>query len=140
MSTMEALLTRQPSTDKQTLGELVLYPSENVAYKAVFSCKTLELPWKNNQRNISCIPTGIYDVVPRSNAKFGQHYHILNIPNRSFVLIHTGNFYTQIEGCILVGSAHLDINHDGIKDVVSSRNTLDQLLKYAPNGFRLIIR
>jgi len=135
---VEAILTRQPSSEKQTLGELVLYKDG----KAVFSCKTLELPWKNNQRKVSCIPTGVYDVVFRdvSHSKFKRHYHIKNVPNRTWILIHTGNYYTQIEGCILVGNAYADINKDGYQDVINSRVTLDTLLRHAPDGFKITVK
>ena len=131
---MKATINRQPSGQNQTLGTFRLDTGGEV-----YECKTLELSWKNNQRRISCIPKGSYKVVPRTSEKFGKHFHITNVPGRSYILIHAGNYHTQILGCVLVGQMHLDINNDGDKDVTNSRNTLKKLLELAPNGFTLCI-
>ena len=40
---------------------------------------------------------------------------------------------------MLVGQTLTDINADGYKDVTSSKNTLKNILKLAPNGFELEI-
>ena len=132
---MRAVLHRSQKGQKQTLGELSLYDNTG----KVFECKTLELPWKNNQRNISCIPPGTYNVVPRNSPKFADHFHVTNVPGRSYILIHPGNYHTDIEGCILVGSGFSDINDDGQQDVINSKDTLKKLLLEAAEGFELII-
>lgn len=133
---MRAQITRMTQTTKQTLGEFVLLDDTG---KAIYRCKTLELPWRNNARQKSCIPTGVYDVVPRQSPKFAKHYHVLNVPNRDWILIHTGNYHTQILGCILVGASLADINGDGQLDVTNSRITLNSILTMAPKGFKLTI-
>lgn len=136
MDKFKAVIIREPSSLKQTLGELTLYKNE----QKVFSCKTLELPWKNNTKQESCIPTGKYNVIPRESAKYKKHYHVQDVTGRSWILIHPGNYYHQLLGCILVGNAHVDIDKDGYKDVTSARVTLDKLLELAPNGFELVIK
>ena len=132
---IKALLKRFDYSDKQTLGSLVIYNERNVIY----SCYTLELPDFKNAKQISCIPKGIYNIKPRYSEKFKNHFHVTNVPNRSYILIHSGNYYTQIKGCILVGKTLTDINKDGYKDVTNSKLTLNKLLKIAPNGFILEI-
>lgn len=132
---MQGILTRKTYEDKQTLGEFKLYEKG----KLLFSCYTLELPWKNNQFQVSCIPKGEYEVVPRTSAKFKNHFHILDVPNRTYILFHSGNYYTQILGCVLLGDSLKDINSDGLKDVTNSKNTMKKLLKLAPKGFKLTI-
>lgn len=132
---MKAVLTRQPSDDKQTLGKLEVFDKG----RKVFECKTLELDWQNNKRQQSCIPTGEYKVTPRKSAKYGSHFLVNDVPNRSYILIHHGNYHKDILGCILVGKAHIDINGDNYKDVTSSKATLSQLIKAAPKGFTLTI-
>jgi len=134
---MKAVLNRISDCGKQTLGNLSLYNSSG---SLVYECKTLELPWKNNMRQISCIPKGEYKVVVRVSQKYQKRYHILSVPNRTLILIHHGNYYTQTLGCVLVGKAHVDINSDGLKDVTSSKITMSDLLRYAPNGFNLIVK
>lgn len=132
---MKAILTRLYGDDRQMLGVLHLYDGLDRLYE----CKTLELPWKDNQRNISCIPEGKYEVIVRDVPHRGKHFHILNVPGRSLILIHVGNYYSDIHGCILPGTVHLDINRDGNLDVASSRTALSALLSQAPNGFTLTI-
>lgn len=122
---IKGILNRLEENDKQTLGHLTLYKD---AIK-LFDCYTLELADKQNQVRISRIPPGSYQVQKRHSKKFGNHFHILDVPGRSFILIHSGNFYTQIKGCILIGNALSDINQDNERDVVNSKFTLKQLLK-----------
>lgn len=133
---MKVLLTRVDYLDKQTLGKLTLLDEEG---KEIYSCHTLELPWKDNEPKVSCIPKGEYKVIPRWSAKFKEHFHILDVPNRSWILFHAGNYYTQIEGCILVGQGLSDINGDGYLDVTNSKVAMLKLLDLAPDGFDLII-
>jgi hypothetical protein len=75
---------------------------------------TLELPFKNNQPLISCIPQGIYNCKPYNSEKFPNTWEILNVPGRSSILFHVGNFACDVvmlgkeiksdtQGCILVG-------------------------------------
>lgn len=134
---MRAIIIRQKQFCNQTLGTLELFDPSG---KSVFSCKTLELPWLENQRQKSCIPKGTYKVTVRSSLKFGSHFYVTNVPNRDLILIHHGNYNTDILGCILVGVAFADINGDNILDITSSRQTMQKLLKIAPNGFELEIR
>lgn len=117
--------------EKQTLGYLFNGLKQ-------IAC-TLELPYLDNQSQISCIPKGVYEVVKRTSAKYGEHFHILNVPNREYILIHNGNYYTQIKGCVLVGYTHSDIDKDGLKDVTSSVKKLNELIKTLPNKFTLEI-
>jgi len=72
----------------------------------------LELPWKDNQQKVSCIPLGTYSVKRRHSDRFKEHFHIQDVPNRTWILIHPGNYYTQIMGCVLVGGGFSDINND----------------------------
>jgi hypothetical protein len=64
-------------------------------------CHTIELPWKENQKMISCIPEGRYEIVKRYNTKFKWHFIVMNVPNRSFILIHPANdALKELKGCI----------------------------------------
>ena len=133
---MQFILTRIEDDGFQTIGDLQVFEHDT----KILSCKTLELPYKDNERNISCIPEGKYKVVHRTSDKYGKHFHILDVPNRSYILIHVANYVTQLRGCIAVGSEHIDINGDGLLDVINSRSTLKTLLEIAPKEFTLIIK
>lgn len=66
-----------------------------------FLCHTIELPWKDNQRNVSCIPEGRYKITPRHTEKRGWHYVLENVPGRSFILFHpANNALKELRGCI----------------------------------------
>jgi hypothetical protein len=64
-------------------------------------CNTIELPWLQNQRNVSCIPEGRYELRKRFIKKFGLHLLVVDVPGRSWILIHPANdAKTQLKGCI----------------------------------------
>lgn len=105
----------------------------------IMSCVILELPWKDNQRKVSCIPEGMYTVKRRVTKKFGPHYHILDVPERSGILQHPGNFIRQIEGCQLPGNDFLLIDGDDVVDVRNSRKTLDRMLAVLGTEYLLYI-
>ena len=132
---MKAILNRLQEDDKQTLGRLYLYDGIH----EVFSCVTLELPDLGNEPKVSRVCGGTYKVTRRYSQKHGWHYHIQDVEGRSWILFHTGNYYTQIEGCILVGTDFNDINNDGYIDVVNSRTAMANFLDVAGEGFDLII-
>lgn len=122
-SMYKAELHRLLSDPFQTLGSLTFYDGE----KILLTLSTLELPWRNNERRVSCIPEGIYKVVKRYSQKYRDHWHVLNVPDRDWILIHIGNFHHQIEGCILPGLSHQDIDGDGLPDVVSSGEAMRRI-------------
>jgi len=64
-------------------------------------CYTIELPWKNNERRVSCIPEGEYFIEKRYSQKFKWHLHVLGVDNRSFILFHpANNALKELNGCI----------------------------------------
>lgn len=102
---------------------------------------TLELPWKDNQPNISCIPAGYYIAQYRKSPSNGEVIELKDVPFRSFIQIHSGNFTSQIEGCILTGDSIKDINKDGVLDVTNSKETLEKFLAWAgEDEFILVIK
>jgi len=66
-----------------------------------FICNTIELPWKENQPKVSCIPEGEYFIKKRYSSKFKWHMEIVDVPNRSLILFHPANNAMQeLLGCI----------------------------------------
>lgn len=64
-------------------------------------CNTIELPWLRNQRNISCIPEGRYELKKRVTKKRGQHLLVLNVKGRDGILIHpANNALKELRGCV----------------------------------------
>ena len=123
------VLYRNNYLGPEILGHLMVFEDmENGGSKMIFECKTVELEWKNNQNNISCIPTGYYTLKYEWSNKFNQKlWELKGVPGRSEAKIHVANFYTQIQGCIAVGDMHIHLNSDPYPDVRNSRNTLNRL-------------
>jgi len=72
---------------------------------------TLERPWKNNRRNVSCIPDGEYECTLTYSQKFGLYtYGVNDVPGRSGIIFHVGNTVKDTRGCILVGSRFLNLD------------------------------
>tara|TARA_R110002073_G_scaffold197332_2_gene356474 strand:- start:5426 stop:5827 length:402 start_codon:yes stop_codon:yes gene_type:complete len=132
---MKVVLNRLTETGKETLGLITVHKELD----EVFSCKSLELPWANNKRNLSCIPKGEYQANVRFSEQHGEHFIINNVEDRDYILIHAANYHFQLRGCIAVGRDYADINKDGELDVISSRDTLDDLLSLLPDSFNITI-
>lgn len=131
-----AYIHRLQQDDKQTLGAFVAY----CGTEQIFSCKTLELPWRNNQPFISRIPSGVYTAERRYSETYGNHWIIKDVKGRSLILIHAGNFHRDTEGCVCIGRDHVDIDNDGYRDVTSSKATLRALNNAIPvNHFKLVV-
>ena len=132
---VKAVLKRIFHEDLQTLSTLDFFQDD----RNILSVKALELPDRNNQKSISRIPEGDYKCVLRWSAKYGWHYHVQEVPGRTLILVHFGNYYTDTRGCILVGNAFIDVNGDGYRDVTSSKKTMKRILSIAPKEFKLTI-
>lgn len=112
------LLLRYESSDQGTFGFLI-FGGEHI--------HTLELPWRNNQPNISCIPRGTYEMRMRVSPKYKECYEITGVEGRSHILLHHGNFAadrslglrTNSAGCVLLGTRRGVLY--GQKAVLSSR-------------------
>jgi hypothetical protein len=69
----------------------------------------LELPNRNNERQYSRIPEGMYKVTFAKSPKFGWVYQVTDVPGRGHILMHPGNYAgdarlqykTHSHGCLL---------------------------------------
>ena len=127
----ELILKRVSQTKLSTFGVLI--------YNDVPFILTLEEAWRENKRNISCIPTGRYLCRPYTSAKYKNVWELQDVPNRSKILIHQGNTHDSTEGCILVGSQFEPVG--GVEGVQQSKPALDELrvLIGLQNSFWLIV-
>ena len=66
-----------------------------------FICYAIELPWKNNEKRVSCIPEGKYFIRKRYSPKFKWHLEVVDVQNRSYILFHpANNALRELNGCI----------------------------------------
>jgi hypothetical protein len=97
---------------------VIKYGRENI-------CHTIELPWRNNEVNISCIPEGRYLLEKRITHERGFHLILKSVPGRSWILIHPANHApTELEGCIAPVT-----ELTGIGKGINSRDALEKLLE-----------
>ena len=70
-------------------------------------CHTIELPWRANRRNVSCIPEGRYRLLRTRTRHFKYCLRLVDVPGRSGILIHAANdAATELRGCIAPVTAH----------------------------------
>lgn len=118
----------------ETLGSIYSPNGELVA-------KSMELPWKNNDHNVSCIPEGIYTVrknAPKPTRDYG-YFRFDNVPNRNGILMHKITYVKDLKGCIGIGSRFEDLNKDGVPDMVESGKKLQWMYENLPEVFELEI-
>ena len=93
------LIIRETFTEVSTIGNLYL--------DSEWLCDTLENPYIDNQKSISCIPAGQYKVRLRtareSATKDYLHLLVEDVKDRAYILFHRGNAAKDTRGCILVG-------------------------------------
>ena len=94
---MNITLTRAHKKLNVTMGMLSIDGMEHEPLH------TLELPWRDNKRTVSCIPTGVYQVYPHVSPSLGKCWKLQDVPERDDILIHSGNTVEDIRGCILLG-------------------------------------
>ncbi len=69
--------------------------------KGILLCRSIELRWANNERNVSCVPEGVYPVAIIQHPKFGECLQINGVKGRSGILVHVANdAQKELRGCI----------------------------------------
>jgi Family of unknown function (DUF5675) len=94
-------LLRQSTGDQGTIGRIFFLGDW------LF---TLELPWKDDENDVSCVRAGTFDVKWLPHKIHGFCYQIL-VSGRTGVLIHSANYagdkskgyYSQLLGCVALG-------------------------------------
>lgn len=96
---MNILLQREPSEQFRTFGEIFI--------DGVYECVTLEDPVRPIKiKGITAIPAGRYRISMEDSPHFGPDTLTINdVPQYSYVRIHSGNTEADTEGCLLVGQA-----------------------------------
>lgn len=96
-------LVRLSTDDQGTFGKLTIGDHEFF---------TGELPWRDNESNISCIPVGVYECRWTLSVRFKRFmYQLDDVPDRTGIRIHSANFMgddtkryrKQLNGCIALG-------------------------------------
>jgi len=102
-------------------------------------CATLEPPWLQNAPYISCIPTGCYWAQKVVSPRFGETFEITDVPGRSKILFHAGNYVSNTHGCVLLGAHAGKLRQQRV--VLNSGKTFKRFLESlkAASGFHIFI-
>tara|TARA_R100001530_G_scaffold76197_1_gene53497 strand:+ start:2139 stop:2621 length:483 start_codon:yes stop_codon:yes gene_type:complete len=134
LSKINLLILRDTFTEESTIGELFLNGER--------FCDTLELPFRDNQRSVSCIPTGEYRArlrLPRESAT-RDYVHLLvqDVPSRDYILFHRGNSSKDTRGCILVGQgSQQDVVHNS---TLAMDLLIKEIINLGGEDIKLIIK
>lgn len=90
METLELILQRTVQDAGGTSGSL--------SGPAGFICYTIELPWKNNQKKISCVIAGRYELKKEDSPAHGICLELLNVPGRGDCQFHKMNWANGKKG------------------------------------------
>ena len=100
----------------------------------------IEQPWRDNRPYRSCIPAGIYSLVPWTSPKHGECFAFMGgtvalrqedlyLPSitRFACLVHVANYADQVEGCFGLGLQTGRRDADRAAAVWKSRMALQEL-------------
>lgn len=123
---MNRLILRRSTYSRDcTHGTLQVVDAKGAQLVRVF---TLELPWKNNKPQVSCIPAGKYRIKREYSPAFKRHlWELKDVPNRSEVKIHAANYVKELKGCIAPCLRLGDLDGDRIVDALNSAKALQSI-------------
>ena len=90
-------------------------------------CVTLEPPDELNQENISSIPAQQYRCKRYCSNRYQDTFQVMNVPGRTKILFHAGNFNEHTEGCILLGQRWGRLK--AARAILNSGNTFKQFME-----------
>jgi len=117
----EVVLQRVWMDDNQSTGSLIVLDELR---QPIYISPCIERGDRNNEQNVSNVPTGTYPLVWENSPKFGMVWELKDVPNRSECKIHAANMWNQINGCIAPGTYLGEINNDGYYDTLASGDAL----------------
>lgn len=112
---------------------------------------TMEQPWNDNAPFVSCVPAGIYTLVPFDSQKYGKTFalynpelnvHVQQTTNKNdrfaCLFVHAANETTELKGCVAAGMSlgFADSDHDGVPHwaLVSSGAAVKRVLDLVEAG------
>ena len=109
----------------------------NIADKRL--CSSIELPWKANRTQASCIPEGIYELKKRYSPKHGHHLQVINVPGRDLILLHPANdALKELKGCIAPVSL-LTGEGKGNSSRIALKKVLDKVFPELEKGNKVFL-
>lgn len=101
-------ITRDETGDEGTFSVGILTDGD----RALGQWQFVELPWRNNEPGISCIPEGVYRAHVIQSPHFARAVYLLeDVPGRDLIELHPANwggdrskgFHSDLRGCASPG-------------------------------------
>ena len=110
--------------------------------------------WPSGKPNVSCVPYGIYKLVPHSGTKFEDTVALVNhklgvhhqkeeflLPSdRWGILIHVGNWAHDVSGCIALGTGPTYLSKTNLCGVGNSRKAMQIFNGFIKEYTHLVIK
>lgn len=102
---------------------------------------SIEPPWQDNIPDKSCVPPGIYTLMPYNSPTHGPTWYLQNEDDtiggkgamRSYCELHSANWARQLEGCIAFGLDDVPMvdpmTNTVAPAVENSRDAIEKLLE-----------
>lgn len=76
-------------------------------------CHSMELPWKNNEPDISCLPLGDYVCIVTHSPAFNKELYLIIEPfeHRAGFRIHAANRLRELRGCVAFGENFTEVDN-----------------------------
>jgi len=115
---------------------------------------TVEPPWRDNKKYVSCIPLGSYLCRSVDSPRFGHTWEVTGVDGRTHILFHKGNrgapsiestsdknprYSSDTQGCILVGE-EFGILAGGQPGLLSSSRGFSEFLKRANSEYEFRLK
>lgn len=84
-------------------------------------CWTLEPRDEENVTNVSSIPAQQYTCQRITSPRYGETFQVMDVPDRTNVLFHWGNWQQDTLGCILLGESIGVLQGAGTRGLVNSK-------------------
>jgi hypothetical protein len=117
---MITYIIKRIASGESTFG--VMMDDRNIPFAV-----TLELAWKDNQHNVSCIPPGTYITKRVVTPKHGECFQVMNVQDRDGILLHKANTIKDLLGCIGVGEKFDPVN--GMDGIAESTLGYDEFMR-----------
>jgi len=130
-------IARFDCTADYTVSRITLHASA-ASKPVVATFYGMELPWRENKAKLSCIPCGVYALIPYKSPTKGATWAFVGgtvspVPwpgvARSLCLIHVGNFASDVEGCVALGKGN-GFSQSGLRMVTQSKAAMTTLRTY----------
>lgn len=87
---------------------------------------TLELPWRENEPQVSCFPRGSWECTRVISPRWGETFDIA-VPGRKLLRVHWGSTEDDTLGCLITATTFDPTK--GINGAVDSRKAFNEFMR-----------